>query len=200
MIEFAGERMTIREDGDKTVITFDDVGTGRRCGSCTLCCKLLPIRAFAKPANQRCQHQSAAKGCRIHPDRPMECRTWSCRWLSDPSTAGMPRPDRAHYVIDLTPDYITMQSEGGETRQVGVMQIWVDPAHRSAYRSPELRAWMLKMATQHNAAFVVRFNNKDDAILIFPPPLCADRQWHETTGQMEVREPTPHPALSVGMV
>jgi hypothetical protein len=39
--EFAGDHMRITEDAEGTAsITFDDTGTGRRCGECSLCCKL----------------------------------------------------------------------------------------------------------------------------------------------------------------
>ena len=77
----------------------------RTCGTCTLCCRVLPIKDLDKPANVRCQHQTAFKGCAIYRRRPMSCRLWSCRWLVDPTTSDLRRPDRAHYVIDMVPGF-----------------------------------------------------------------------------------------------
>ena len=74
----------------------------RHCGTCTLCCKLLPVRELEKPADTKCRHQSS-KGCGIYrrPGFPDSCHLWSCRWLVDDDTADMLRPDRAGYVLDL---------------------------------------------------------------------------------------------------
>lgn len=81
----------------------------RTCGDCQLCCKLLPVRAVGKGANERCRHQRFGKGCAIyhHPSFPVECRVWSCRWLVDPEAHGLSRPDRTHYVVDIMPDFLT---------------------------------------------------------------------------------------------
>jgi hypothetical protein len=109
----------------------------------------------------------------------MPCRVWACRWLADKETAGMPRPDRCHYVIDLTDDYVEMvPHDGGERRRIGVVQVWVDPAYRDAYRAPELRDYMLRMAKEHSMATIVRYSSRE-AVTIFPPPLSEDGEWHE---------------------
>src|SRR5262245_54343180 len=59
---------------------------GRRCGDCTLCCKLLPVRELHKKGGERCQHQKAGKGCGVYnkPAMPPSCGLWSCRWLVQP--------------------------------------------------------------------------------------------------------------------
>src|SRR5262245_38646563 len=97
--------------------------TARRCGECSLCCRLLPIRPadgaqinetlnkmmdagmikpgefkvtvedFHKPAGQRCPHQKHHKGCTIYERRPFGCRFWNCRWLINADTADLARPD-----------------------------------------------------------------------------------------------------------
>lgn len=66
----------------------------RICGDCQLCCKLMPVEEFDKPANCRCEHQRTGKGCAIYADRPMSCALWNCRWLVDTECAGLPRPER----------------------------------------------------------------------------------------------------------
>jgi hypothetical protein len=199
--ELAGDRMTYTETPDgKLVITFDDKGNGRICGSCSLCCKLLPLPTLNKPANQRCQHQRHGKGCGIYADRPYACRTWSCRWVSDrAATEGMPRPDRSHYVIDIVPDHVDLEDkETGYQRRVDVVTVWVDPAFRDAYKAPELRAFMLRMAEQYRLATIVRWSSTD-AITIFPPPFAEDGEWHEMRGSVVARDHHDMLELARGM-
>lgn len=187
MIELAGDHMTIQEEGDKTTITFDNIGTGRVCGSCNLCCKLVPVPPLGKKAGERCQFQSAARGCKIYPDRPFACRAWSCRWLAEKATAGLPRPDRAHYVVDMSWDYITMTHDTtGERVDIPAMQVWVDPAFRDAHRAPELRAYMLQVATDHQAVTIVRWS-RYEAVTVFPPVMSDDGEWHEESGSIQDR-------------
>lgn len=185
--QLAGDHMTIIEDETGTTIRFDDKGTGRKCGECQLCCRVLPSpRApLNKPGNTRCIYQQHRKGCRIYANRPISCRTFSCRWLADPETAGMSRPDRSHYVLDPTWDYVTLvPTEGGEPTKVPVAQVWVDPRHRDAYKAPELRAYMLRVAEKHGAATIVRWSSTE-ALTIFPPCLNAENKWHEIKGRSE---------------
>lgn len=195
-MELAGDRMLISEGADGvTTITFGDKGTGRTCGDCQLCCRLVPVPTIGKGAGEKCQFQKYAKGCRIYDTRPDACRTWSCRWLSDPEAAGMPRPDRCHYVIDCTWDYVTAVPEGGAPIQIPVVQVWVDPAYRLAYRAPELRAYMLRVAIKHGAATIIRWGTRE-AITVFPPALSNDGEWHEKTG---IAEPEYAPPRSIAV-
>jgi hypothetical protein len=62
------------------------VSNGRECGACDLCCKLPVIDwpeypELKKPAGVYCRHRVAAKGCAIHPDRPIHCASFQCLWL-----------------------------------------------------------------------------------------------------------------------
>jgi hypothetical protein len=178
--ELAGDHMVVTEDDNgTTTISFDDVGTGRKCGSCQLCCKLVPVPPIQKPAGERCIKAKVGHGCTIYADRPYACRTWSCRWLSDAKTAGMPRPDRCHYVIDMTPDTIAITfPDTGETVRLDVLQVWVDPAFPNAHKAPELRAFMLLFAERFRAATIVRWSS-NDAMVVFPPPLNTAHEWVE---------------------
>ena len=56
--------------------------TGRSCGDCSMCCKLLKIEEdeINKPANQWCKHCRPGAGCTIYNDRPLVCRAF-CLWL-----------------------------------------------------------------------------------------------------------------------
>lgn len=190
-VEFGGERMRMSTDAHGvTTYIFDDVGTGRSCGTCTLCCKLVPVPPLRKPAGVRCQHQRHGKGCAIYADRPTACRTWGCRWLVDPAAAALPRPDRAHYVVDMEEDTVTLQpKDGGPPTKVPVIQVWIDPAFPDACRTPAFRSYMLAMAEKHRVATIIRWSSTR-ATTIFPPPLNSDGAWHEITdGQVVARTP-----------
>ena len=174
--------MRMDRTGDKTVITFDDKGTGRECGTCTLCCKLLPVKTLGKKAGERCQHAKHNKGCAIYARRPFDCKSWGCGWLTDPETAGLHRPDRVHYVIDVVEDFVTLApNDGSAPTHVPVIQIWIDPLFPDAKDDKHLRDYMNRMAVEHRVAFLVRSNSRD-AVVIFPPALSSDGQWHEQGG------------------
>jgi hypothetical protein len=152
----------------------------RKCGDCQLCCKLLPVRALAKGANETCKFQKFHKGCTVYRtvQMPMECSVWNCRWLVNDDTADLSRPDRSHYVVDIMPDFITAKdNETGELHQIQIVQVWVDPAHREAHRDPALRAYLFRRAEEHTAA-LIRFNSKD-AFVLLAPPFNASGKWIE---------------------
>jgi hypothetical protein len=160
-----------------TTINFEPT-LQRRCGDCQLCCKLLPSKELNKPAGTRCQHQKFGTGCAIYPTRPHACALWSCRWLTDPATADLRRPDRAHYVIDMTPDFVTVVDNASGTRtNVEVAQVWIDPKFPDAHRDPALRQYLERLG-ETGVAAIVRYDNRK-AMTLIPPNLAADRQWHE---------------------
>jgi len=153
----------------------------RRCHECTLCCKVLPVRELGKAAGVRCVHQRA-HGCRIYEARPQSCRTWSCLWLTNEDMLDMPRPDRAHYVIDPSPDYVEAIDEPSGARfRIPVVQIWIDPAHPLAYRDAQLLAWIERRAQRTRQAALIRFDSTR-ALMLCPPSMSADGQWHEKHG------------------
>lgn len=182
--ELAGDHavMSVSEDGTLTV-AFNDKGTGRECGKCQLCCKLLPIPVIQKPANQRCEHQSHARGCRVYSRRPQPCQVFFCRWLGDRSTQALSRPDRSHYVIDVMPDSFEMQNlVTGEPTTINAFQVWVDPAFPEAHKDPRLRDWMHEMAKLYGAATIVR-SSPSSGFVVFPPPFDHEKgEWHEMGG------------------
>jgi hypothetical protein len=196
--EFAGDRVTIRHEGDHDVVVYGEAGEGRVCGACTLCCKLLPIPGppLHKPAGTRCRHQKALKGCTIYQTRPTACRAFACRWVADPETAGLPRPDRAHYVLDIMPDYVeAVHDVTGERHKIGMTQVWCDPAFPNAWRTPELRAYLLRMAADYRAGAIIRFSSLD-ALMVFPPPLNPDGEWLERRGEIITRDPVDHQIMA----
>src|SRR5215470_6036671 len=114
---------------------MDVPNTLRQCGECNLCCKLVPVPPLHKGAGQACKFQKFRKGCRVYNSArmPLECSLWNCRWLVNDDAAELSRPDRAHYVIDISPDFVThVDHETGEQLNIQVGQVWVDPKHPHA--------------------------------------------------------------------
>jgi hypothetical protein len=165
--------------------------TDRQCGSCTLCCKLLPVHhgaqvdgidlpgSWHKPANTRCRFQRHSKGCSIYDARPISCQMWNCRWLVNDDTDDMSRPDRAHYVIDVVPDFITFTDPDDNEREIAkleIVQVWVDPAHPEAHKDPTLRSYLERRS--HEGVVALIRNGSHDAFVLLPPNMTG-RGWVE---------------------
>lgn len=171
--------------------------TARRCGECTLCCKLTPVRSINKPANTRCEHQRFGKGCAIYATRPRDCRLWSCAWLAHDDTAGLRRPDRSHYVIDVVPDFVTaVPHDGSPPIQIPVIQVWVDPLYPDAHEDPALRAWLAEKAALEGMAAMIRYGSEEGFVLA-APAISQDGQWHRQGGVTLGRQ---HTAAEVAAV
>jgi hypothetical protein len=159
---------------------------GRSCGACKTCCTLIPVDAIdlQKPANVTCQHV-CSKGCRIYEHRPEPCVYWSCRWLIDPDTAALRRPDQAGYVIDPARETINVNK-----LPIEAVQVFVDPARPDAHRDPALRAYLALLGKRFKIPTLVRWFNQEggDALLLIPPALRADGLWHEERSPMVARQ------------
>ena len=158
----------------------------RKCGDCQLCCKLLPVRSINKGAGHKCIHQRVGKGCRVYANLwriAPECRLWNCRWLGNDDMDDLRRPDRTHYVVDMMPDYVTIDQDG-EHSQHEVAQIWCDPDYPDAHRDPALRAWL----ERKNKIGLVRYDN-ERAVTIIPPALMAEGRWVEKASNLTSEKP-----------
>jgi hypothetical protein len=164
----------------------------RACGECTLCCKLLPVMELTKKAGEVCQHQRHFKGCAIYTKRPRSCKTWSCAWLLDDSLdKNFKRPDKAHYVIDPVPDYVTiLDNVTQETHKLPSLQIWMEPKYPNAHDDKALRDYLI----EHNLIATMRFNSYD-AINLIPPTMNKSKQWAEVQGEQEA-EHTPEQLIN----
>jgi hypothetical protein len=172
-------------------VIFDADRSGpRHCGDCQLCCRLVPVRGLDKPAGKRCKFQKFHKGCTVYhqPEKgfPAECQFWSCRWLNgEPGTEKLSRPDRAHYVLDPMPDFITVVNKATqEETKIEVIQIWCDPAFPDAHRDPALRAFIV---AQGSVAGLVRYS-ASRALYLMPPHMMETRQWTEWSGDRATME------------
>jgi hypothetical protein len=177
----------------------------RQCSECQLCCRLLPMQAnsdseyhryphaiaaalatglavpgvpaFDKPAGARCPHQRHHKGCAVHGHHPFGCQIWNCGWLANDGTKALRRPDRAGYVIDILPDFVTLTS-GDEKHNIEVVVIWADPKCPNAWREDAALLDYLNRLGVEGKAVQIRFNERE-AIIAFPPTMSSDGQWHE---------------------
>jgi hypothetical protein len=119
---------------------------GRKCGACSLCCKLLRIDAFQKPEGRWCNHCAPGKGgCKIYQDRPTECRKFYCAWLT---------------ATDVGPEWFPLKSkmvlyaEGDGNR----IALHVDPATPNSWREApyyqQLRDWTIIAAEQSQQVII----------------------------------------------
>jgi hypothetical protein len=132
----------------ESLIASGRVATGRSCGSCSLCCKLLRIDDgdFHKPAGQWCEHCKPSRdGCSIYNTRPMICRGFACGWLVDPNVSDAWQPLRSKMVLSMTVN--DTKTVAGAIFRWLWFNIDVDPGSPGVWRREpywsQLRAWAL---------------------------------------------------------
>jgi hypothetical protein len=140
------------------------------------------IKDFDKAAGVRCPHQRHGKGCAVYGRHPFGCQMWTCRWLNGDDTAELRRPDRAGYVIDVIPDFVTLERDDGTVSNIQVVQIWADPRRSKAWARDEALLAYLERRGQEGIAALIRFD-ESDAMTLFPPSLSSDGQWHAKRGR-----------------
>jgi hypothetical protein len=167
----------VQDDG--WLLFSDKTVRNRSCGTCRLCCVLVPVVTdeWEKAAGEKCRHLRH-KGCAIYETRPLPCRAWSCRFLIDPLTRDLRRPDRAGYVIDPMRDTILIDEQPAT-----VLQIWCDPAQPGAHRDPDLRAYLEAIGRKFGMLAIVRFANAS-GLLLCPPCLSDTGEWQEKDAGM----------------
>ena len=53
----------------------------RECGECALCCKWLSHEVYGQQVSSNNPCRFLKNGCSIHPNRPAQCKRYSCMWL-----------------------------------------------------------------------------------------------------------------------
>lgn len=106
---------------------------GKACGSCTLCCKVLEIEYFQKPAGQLCSHCEIQKGCTFYAHRPSICREYECLWLTERTLPPHLRPDRIGTLFMEDPDE-------------DIYQAVCDPLKPMAWRAPVVFQHLVQVA------------------------------------------------------
>jgi hypothetical protein len=107
--------------------------TGRVCGSCSLCCKLLDVPEVEKPENDWCAHCRPGHGCRIYARRPYVCATYSCLWLIRKDWGEAWFPPKARIVADLH-----VKQDTGQL----FCRFHLDPAYPNRWRDQPYYSWI----------------------------------------------------------
>ena len=64
-----------------------------------MCCKVLEIEDFDKPAGPWCDFCIPGGGCEVYATRPATCRDFTCLWKGDRGLSAMLRPDRVGTIL-----------------------------------------------------------------------------------------------------
>ncbi len=73
---------------------------GRRCGTCSACCRWPAVPEIDKPPRVACPHlEKQGFRCTIYEDRPKMCAEYRCSWLRGLG-ADKDRPDTCGMLID----------------------------------------------------------------------------------------------------
>jgi len=72
---------------------------GRACGACTLCCKVMEVTDLAKPRGVWCENCKPGVGCNIYAQRPRECATFLCGYLTNADLGEEWKPDKCRIIL-----------------------------------------------------------------------------------------------------
>lgn len=135
------------------------VVTGRACGTCALCCKVVSIPELEKAAGEWCRHTLPRRGCGIHATRPYICRGAYCEWMICTGLGPEWKPERAKFAL--------FKTNGGRR-----LTAHVDPGYPSAWRrSPyyeNFKQWALEAARQTPDMHVVDVMIREHSTVILP--------------------------------
>ena len=130
--------------------------TGRSCGDCALCCKLLDIKALDKPGGEWCPHCSTRQKCDIYLSRPETCDTFNCGYITQSGVGEEWYPGRSRMIINVA----------GDGEHVFII---VDPARPDAWRKAPYYQQMKQWALANNGTgkqIIISINRR--YIVIFP--------------------------------
>lgn len=140
---------------------------GGKCGSCTMCCRVLGIREIKKKPNAWCPHCAVGSGCKIYEERPPSCIEFECIWLQSQDRENpkqrLPaslRPDRCKVVLSMSTN---------ET----VVSASVDLGFPAAWRKPEIYSVIGQFA-RGGIHIVVGWSESTNKILISRHPVTDD--------------------------
>jgi hypothetical protein len=114
----------------------------------------MAIEALAKPVESWCPHCKPGRGCQIYPDRPGECRSFSCLWLVNDLLDQRWKPSKSRFVLTTSEDGIEVRCDPG----------FPDAWRKEPYRS-EIREWAISGET-HDVTVVVMAGQR--MILVTP--------------------------------
>ena len=128
--------------------------TERKCGSCSLCCKLLAVTELDKPLGKWCEHCKPGRGgCGIYDNRPESCREYECHWLRGDLSEHW-EPLRCGMVTLASDGFLNIYVEGGTDRFRHTP--WSDDIRRMAEAGFRHRAfYQCVTITIHSKSFLV---------------------------------------------
>lgn len=130
--------------------------TGKSCGDCGLCCKLLGIDAIDKAPGQWCGHfRKGGGGCGIYAERPQACRDFACLWLSSERLDDSWKPNKAKFVMFTDQD----------DRRLNIV---VDPADPTAWRREAYYPRIKAMSARSEEGYELVVAIGDRRIVVFP--------------------------------
>lgn len=146
------------------------------CGTCSLCCKLPPVRSIDKPGFTWCKHAKPGSNhtCTIYDHKPIECTIWNCFYLDCLLHGTAPpfdRPDRTHYVVDMSFDVV-----GWDDRDYPAVQVWEDPAYKGAWRDDKRLRRFIHDAAEKNVLTLIRHTPIRGTVILAPPLV---QEWTE---------------------
>ena len=130
----------------------------KTCGSCTLCCQLVPVEEIGLPAFTRCPKLRsvvyATPGCSIYPDRPRSCKAWNCQWLVEDWPDDL-RPDRCGVVVDIIPELIWVNG-----KEMPAIQMWAASGAEMSFMDDPIAA-VVRAAVEQDHAVIWRWRGED---------------------------------------
>lgn len=169
-IDFIGRQ---HDDGYIEVIA---PGNARPCGSCTLCCTVMPVSEIGKKAHERCKHLgSAAKRCKVYATRPRSCEVWWCMWSVNHDMPASLRPDYSRVVVDLEPERLVKRdADTGLDENIPAIVVWTDPKYPDAYQAPDFLKALEGMCNKIGGPALIRIDSNNGFVL-YPPKMLPDQ-------------------------
>src|SRR5215831_6687299 len=128
--------MSVFTDQEQKIVE-QSARIGRKCGECSLCCKLFDVPEAGKEDGKWCTHCRPGKGgCAIYNWRPDPCRAYACAWLVT-SLPDYWYPRKSHMIMDLH------RGHNGMT-----MRVHVDPDHADAWQQEPYLSDIMRMAAR----------------------------------------------------
>lgn len=116
-----------------TSAAVPSVVSGRACGACSLCCKLMHVPELEKPMGAWCAHCKPGAGCTIHATRPQSCRDFFCGYLRSEQLSYEWYPAKSRIIV---------------TDEASGIVLYVDPGRPDAWKAApfyeRIKAWAVE--------------------------------------------------------
>jgi len=127
-----------------------------KCGDCTLCCVVFPIKEIKKPFNTVCS-LLCESGCSIYNSRPKECSDYDCAWVQEDDITVELRPDKCGIMFTKLDEQIMfgLLDPNNTPSEMGKMQIhaFVEQGYSVVMSSSKIK---------DNGFFINPKHNRDD--------------------------------------